>query len=114
MSKPGGMHTYHRHQNSLIGGVFYIETIEDDKIWFNDPNLIVKEHIKFEQKEFNPWNSSSWSVPVTNNKLILFPSWLEHGVGLNDSQDKKRISLAFNVFARGIFGREDSINKLIL
>ena len=36
VTKPGEKHHKHNHQNSLISGVFYIATVEDDKIMFYD------------------------------------------------------------------------------
>jgi len=114
MTEPGGMHGRHRHQNSIIGGVFYIITVENDCIFFNDSNQAIKENINFEVKEYNPWNSSACGFPVNDNKLILFPPWMEHSVPQNDKATTNRISLSFNVFAKGIFGREDAINELIL
>ena len=41
VTKPGEYHHKHYHSNSLISGVFYISTIEDDKITFTDPNVKV-------------------------------------------------------------------------
>ena len=50
ITKPGEYHHEHSHANSIISGVFYISTEEDDKITFTDPNNKVKELIKFEPK----------------------------------------------------------------
>jgi len=114
MSEPGGGHPMHRHQNSIIGGVFYITTVEDDLILFNDPNIMIKENIKFEVKEYNSWNSPSWDFPVNNNDLMLFSPWMEHSVPQNKKATTNRVSLAFNVFAKGPLGQEDIINELFL
>ena len=114
VTKPGGFHHEHSHQNSIISGVFYISTVEDDRITFNDPNGKVKAQIKFEPKEFNIWNSTMWHLPIANNELILFPSWLNHSVIPNKKAITDRISISFNVFARGVFGDKESSNELIL
>ena len=110
---PGGQHNRHCHQNSIISGVFYIATTEDDFINFYEP-LPMKHQIKIEELGHNLWNAYSWYFPVTNNKLILFPSWLDHGVEVNGRQTTDRISLAFNVFVRGKLGEPGNANKLIL
>ena len=99
ITKPGENHQVHSHKNSIISGVFYVATVEVDKINFYEPNK-VKQVIKFEPKEFNLWNSDSWSFPVTNNELILFPSWLEHGVEPNEKATTDRISISFDTFVR--------------
>ena len=114
ITKPGEYHHKHSHSNSIISGVFYISTKEDDNITFSDPNAKVKELISFESKEFNLWNATIWTFPATNNALILFPSWLNHKVDTNEKATTDRISLSFNTFARGTFGLHDSLTELIL
>ena len=81
---------------------------------FTDPNKAVKGILKLDQKEYNVWNSQTWFFPVENNLLFLFPSWLEHEVAPNEKATTNRISLAFNVFAKGNFGRTMNLNELIL
>ena len=114
ITKPGGHHHEHYHQNSIISGVFYISTVEDDSIAFVDPNHKIKEIIRIEPKEFNLWNSVNWSFPVNNNELILFPSWLDHGVNPNKKAITDRISLSFNTFVRGTLGNRIDLSELIL
>ena len=41
-------------------------------------------------------NSYSFSFKPAVNRLVLFPSWLEHSVEPNLNPDKKRISFSFN------------------
>jgi len=101
----------HYHANSIISGVFYISTKEGDSLLFYDDNVKVKERIGFNLLENNVWNSNMWSQDVDNNTLILFPSWLEHSAGIFSSN---RISLAFNVFAKGLFGTKNTPSELIL
>ena len=114
ITKPGEYHHEHSHQNSIISGVFYISTEEDDKITFSDPNVKIRELINFEVKEFNLWNSTTWFFPVNNNELILFPSWLNHNVDINEKATTDRISISFNTFVKGTLGREIRLTKLIL
>ena len=111
--KPGEIGNEHYHSNTIISGVFYISTKENDCIIFKDPNYKIKEFIKFEEKEINIWNNSQWIYPVNNNDLILFPSWLEHFAPLNQG-NTDRISLAFNIFAKGVFGGGQFLNRLSL
>ena len=51
-------------------------------------------------KKYNQYNSSNWTIPVKEGKLLLFPSGLQHSVPNNLSLDT-RISLAFNVLIKG-------------
>ena len=115
ITKPGEHHHEHSHQNSIISGVFYISTEKGDNLQVFDPNQRLKDTITISPKEYNLWNSTNWSFLVNNNDLLLFPSWLRHRVDMrNESATVDRISLAFNVFARGTFGRKGSSSELIL
>ena len=114
ITKPGGYHHEHYHQNSIISGVFYISTVENDKIMFGDPNFRIKEIIKLETKEFNFWNAPAWFFSSNNNELILFPSWLNHSVEPNEKATTDRISLSFNTFVKGTLGDHGEATELIL
>ena len=100
----------HSHQNSIFSGVFYVSTVENDKLVFYDPCTNLKGRIGVEPIEDSGWTSNAWSLSVENNILVLFPSWLEHNALIVGH----RISIAFNVFARGKFGIKNSTNELIL
>jgi uncharacterized protein (TIGR02466 family) len=114
INKPGEYHPYHFHPNSVISGVFYISTVEDDTIEFIDPNFIMKSGIVVIPKETTVWNYPSWQKTVDNNELILFPSWQPHMVRPNNIATKNRMSLAFNTFVRGNLGEQNMLNQLIL
>ena len=114
VTKPGESHHEHHHSNSIISGVFYISTEEDDKIFFTDPNVKSKQLIFFEPKEFNLWNSSIWFFPSIINELVLFPSWLNHRVEPNENATTDRISISFNTFVRGALGNRKNLTELIL
>ena len=114
VTKPGGYHHLHSHKNSIISGVFYISTEEDDGIKFTDPNNKVRELIKFEPKGFNSFNSSSCFFPSIINQLMLFPSWLDHKVDVNETATTDRISLSFNTFVKGTLGKRQDLTELII
>ena len=113
-TKPGESHHDHYHRNSIISGVFYVSTVEDDKITFIDPNQKIQELIKFETKEYNSFNTIDWFFPVNNNELVLFPSWLNHRVDPNPKATTDRISLSFNTFIRGSLGNRKNLTELNL
>ena len=114
ITKPGEFHHDHNHQNSIISGVFYISTEEDDKIVFTDPNTKVKDLIEVGFREYNTWNTTNWFLHAITNELVLFPSWLSHKVEPNEKATKDRISLSFNTFVKGALGKNDDLNELIL
>jgi uncharacterized protein (TIGR02466 family) len=113
-AKPGEGFHRHFHSNSIISGVFYISVDENNHIRFHDSMQYQKESYNFEPLEYHLWNSAKYIFNVNKNTLILFPSWLEHDVELTENTTTDRISLAFNVFARGTFGGKDTTDKLIL
>ena len=114
ITKPGENHHIHSHPNSIISGVFYISTEEDDKITFCDPNTAIKDLMRYTLKEYTMWNSSNWCFTANPNELILFPSWLNHQVEPNMRATTDRISLSFNTFVRGTLGNQKGLSELIL
>jgi uncharacterized protein (TIGR02466 family) len=104
-------HHKHAHPNSLVSGVFYINCHEEnDKIkFFNDRYQIIKPEVK----DWNIWNSETWWFPVKTGDVIMFPSSLSHMVETKQGHNT-RISLAFNVFIKGIVGNNKNLTELVL
>ena len=104
-------HHKHQHPNSLISGVFYINCDEKfDKIKFFKEEYST---IKLEIKNWNAWNSQSWWFSLATGDLILFPSSLTHMVETKQGSNT-RISLAFNVFIKGLIGSNSNLSELKL
>ena len=114
ITKPGEFHHGHSHAHSIISGVFYISTEEDDKIFFADSNVKLKDQMMFASKESSVWNSAGQEIPSITNELLLFPSWLSHGVDVNKKATTDRVSISFNTFVRGTLGKENELYKLVL
>lgn len=89
----------HDHPQSIVSGVYYIQVDGDTgRLRFRDPRAA---------KRMNPWpvdadkksDQRHWDrvsyTPVAG-RLIMFPSWLEHDVEANLS-DQDRISISFNM-----------------
>lgn len=104
-------HHKHSHNNSLVSGVLYINCNEEfDKIkFFNDTYKTILPDIK----NWNLWNAETWWFSVKTGDIILFPSSLTHMVE-SKKGDNTRISLAFNVFIKGIVGNNKNLTELIL
>jgi len=99
----------HNHLNSMISGVYYIETTST-----TSPLIIEKtsSHVNlfhgsttpsFKKTSGNQFNMDTHMVYPRTGDLLLFPSHLEHTVPASYSKDT-RYSLAFNCFARGHMG----------
>jgi len=118
LAQPSGIFYQHWHSNSVISGVFYINTENSDEIWFYDPNSKIKSlspcNIQNQPSDITAYNAKVWKQKVVAGDLVLFPSWLEHSVGRQESTAETRLSLAFNVFAKGHFGEASGRSELIL
>jgi uncharacterized protein (TIGR02466 family) len=107
----GQYHHKHAHPNSIISGVFYFSADpEKDKIYFYKDKY---RQIVIPPKEFNIHNSDSWWFSVKTGGLVIFPSHLTHMVEQTVSNET-RVSLAFNVFAKGYIGEENTLTALHL
>lgn len=98
-------HLAHTHPNSLISGVFYFDDSETP-ITFTEEDkdfLMVKRN-----PEIAPYNQ--YHVHPMKYGVILFPSWLEHEVTVNN--DVKRSSLSFNSVPLEGFGSAGDLTEI--
>ena len=89
----------HNHPESIISGVFYVKVPDkSSKLRFFHPsvNLMVRDWGLNVDFKCNKYTSSIWEIFPEDGKLLLFPSWLDHEVDQNLSQEK-RISISFNL-----------------
>jgi uncharacterized protein (TIGR02466 family) len=100
--KPGEAHRLHTHSNNILSGVYYVYSDETTGIEFFDPRPAAGV-LAPEVKEFTEINSSSFKLISSTNRMVFFPSWLQHLVPINKSTND-RISIAFNVMLRGQVG----------
>jgi uncharacterized protein (TIGR02466 family) len=113
VSQNGESHHSHHHQNSIVSGVFYIDTCEEDTISFGTPNPNMFGHFNF--SEYSELTSDEWIYPATTDRLIVFPSTLQHRVKPRPNTCKgKRLSLSFNTWIKGTIGsgsgRKDTLH----
>lgn len=81
MKKDNYIHI-HNHGRSDISGVYYVQSSDDDgNLFFESPTQ---------------WNTNRIPIKPEVGQLLLFPSWLYHGV-TNHTTDYPRISLSFNI-----------------
>jgi uncharacterized protein (TIGR02466 family) len=86
---------FHIHPNSVLSGVYYVSANEHngDLIFYNDAKTDMINNIFLNVNTIN--TCSNINYKPTTNRIILFPSWILHGVGINNSSED-RISIAFN------------------
>ena len=85
-AKTDEFHPMHKHPNSILSGVLFINGNEGDglpPIRFHRTNDLLPLDLEFE--EFNEFNNGvRWFNPV-KGELILFPSVLLHSVDKNET-----------------------------
>ena len=115
ITKSGGHHHTHTHQNSIVSGTLYLKGNENDIINFYDPvsNGMMNAPWHFPPKEFNDYNSKMWWMPATVGTLYLWPSSVMHGVPKVEGK-KNRYSLSFNTFISGTIGSEHDLTQITI
>ena len=93
----GCMNRLHQHPNSIHSGVYYIKAPENcGSIVFPHPSSTLMWGWQGGMlKEPTSTNSSMVSLKPVKNLLYIFPSWADHSVDANESNEE-RISLSFN------------------
>ena len=108
-------HHIHNHPNSLVSGILYINADKNnDKVKFyaSAPSNRYSM-IDIGTEKFNQFNSKSWWFSIETGQIFLFPSYLAHSVEMKQGKNT-RISLAFNVFIKGMVGSKRELTELML
>ena len=103
--KPGETHRPHTHSNNILSGVFYVDAEQTSGIMFTDPRPqagVIQPDVT---KQFVD-NANVIKYDSSTNRMILFPSWLQHYVPTNETKSN-RISIAFNVMLKGKVGSSE-------
>ena len=93
INNSGSFNRPHQHSGAIVSGVYYVNIPKNSgNIVFMNQNL---DNFYQPIKEYNKYNSTSWTVEPKNNLCLLFPSYLMHYVEPNLSKEK-RINISFN------------------
>lgn len=92
----GAIHAPHIHPHSVVSGTYYV-TVPDRSgaIRFEDPRLGMMMAAPPRKKAARPQNRSFIAVAPKPGMLLLWESWLRHGVEPNGAR-RPRISISFN------------------
>ena len=113
-SAVGDYHPPHKHPNSIISGVLFLNDNSDDdlpSIRFHRSHEMFPLALSFD--ELTDFNADSKEFAPQEGMLILFPSLLKHEVGKNES-GRERSSLSFNTFVRGTVGGRKQLTEVEL
>jgi uncharacterized protein (TIGR02466 family) len=92
----GAVHTPHIHPHAVISGTYYVAVPpKSGAIRFEDPRLAMMMAAPPRKLKARPENRSFVDVEPKPGLLLLWESWLRHGVQANGARGK-RISVSFN------------------
>jgi len=92
----GAAHTPHIHPHSVISGTYYVTVPpKSGVIRFEDPRLPMMMAAPLRKPKARPENRTFVDVTPKPGMLLLWESWLRHGVEPNAARGK-RISVSFN------------------
>ena len=94
ISRKGECTMPHIHEEASWSCVYYVTPTEDANLYLKDPRLLEymdKSHHYLKQ----PYTNVIRKRPFNEGEAILFPSWLEHGVGAG-TKEMTRISISCN------------------
>lgn len=96
IAKPGEIHKQHNHPNNYFSAVYYVDIPDGaGSITFYDPrpqNGVIVPHVR----SVTPSTANFATIKAVPGQLLIFPSWLQHEVGLNKGQGV-RVSVATNL-----------------
>ena len=98
------------HSNSLISGVFYVQGQNTPTVFYREAEMFP---LKFNYESYDLNNCEAYAMDAEVGRLFLFPSKIRHAA-VENKTDTERISIAFNTYATGEFGRETNSNWLKL
>ncbi len=85
----------HVHHQSIFSGVYYVKAPKDTGcITFN--NQSDRDFILQTFTNQNRYTVSDINYDAVVGRVVIFPSWIQHSVGINQSNED-RISIAFNM-----------------
>ena len=94
--KPGAIHAPHIHPHSVISGTYYVTAPpKSGAIRFEDPRLAMLMAAPPKKKTARLENRSFVDMTPKPGMLLLWESWLRHGVEPNAARGQ-RISVSFN------------------
>lgn len=103
----------HNHRNCFYSGVFYFDHYDEEGIAPLEIMTPLQYHSSYKLQRADHMDNSpitlaeQWVIPPEHQKLILFPSYLNHKIGRQIGK-KPRYSLAFNIVPIPPYGVADS------
>ena len=109
-TKPKAFSQFHSHSHSFFSGVYYPVAKRGFNISFQKPYDDTVFWDKYVQS-YNYFNCSQFTLPVRDNLLLIFHSYLKHRIESNEAFED-RYSIAFNITPKGLIGYDDKLKNL--
>jgi uncharacterized protein (TIGR02466 family) len=94
--KNAGQHAPHIHPHAAVSGTCYVQVPPGaGTIRFEDPRLGLMMAAPPQRRNANSRNRAFVAVTPQNGTVLLWESWLRHGVDLHGARSE-RISISFN------------------
>jgi len=92
----GAVHAPHIHPQAVVSGTYYVAVPPGSGVLrFEDPRLPMMMAAPARKKNARAQNRLFLDVQPKAGTLLLWESWLRHGVELNGARDR-RVSISFN------------------
>jgi hypothetical protein len=103
-------HRSHAHKNSFISCSFYVENEGNNKLIFSvEKSTLEKCHyLDYKIKEFNWFNSATWTININKGDIVIFLSDLFH----QSINEGKKTMIGANYFLTGEIGNKKSYTYL--
>jgi uncharacterized protein (TIGR02466 family) len=90
-------HEIHSHYGCTLSGCYYVDCPEGSGIiQFQNPINGAYIHHLTKIKQWNSTNADNWCIPVEEGSIIIFPSYIKHGVPKLNFAGYRR-SIAFDI-----------------
>ena len=92
----GASHKIHNHPESMLSGVFYIDIPDSNTSniqFYRDDDA--EYYIPTNLESYNNITSIEATYKPVSGLMLIFPSWIKHGVTTNKSNED-RIAVSFN------------------
>ena len=111
----GATHPMHNHPNSWMSGVYYPTQYpgHDGELMLHDPRPAASMFVPNKMPgASNRHISNTFSFRSQKGRMILFPSYLWHGV--HTIRSDSRWSMSFDILPKGMLGKSGVENRVIL
>ena len=111
---PGAHHPVHNHPNSWLSGVYYPTNFDGEQgnLMFYDPRPAATVFKANTSIVSNIQTSNTFSIIPKKGRLVIFPSWLWHGV--SSVFKSTRYSISFDLIPKGLLGLAGVETRIIL